>query len=122
MNDFTTFEELMIGLGYCLFMLVLGIVFLKFPPKKINYLYGYRTNRSMKTQEVWDAANIFSAKALIKISLWSLVFPVFSYLFFPKYTILITVIGNTILLLATLPMTENFIKKNFDEDGKALNN
>ncbi len=122
MNDLTAFQELLMGLGYCVFMLVIGFIFLKFPPKNINYLYGYRTRRSMKTQEVWDAANIFSAKALIKISLWSIIFPVFSYLFFPKYIILISVIGNTLLLLLTLPMTENFIKKNFDDEGKRLNN
>lgn len=30
-----------------LFMIA-GLVLLKFPPKKINSLYGYRTNSSMK--------------------------------------------------------------------------
>lgn len=40
-----------------------GIVFslarsvqLKFPPKKINSRYGYRSVSSMKSQETWDFA------------------------------------------------------------------
>ena len=121
MDDLTAFQELLIGIGYCLFMLGVGFILLKFPPKEINHLYGYRTTRSMKSKEVWEASNKFAAQALIKISLWSLLFPIFSYLVFPKYGILISIIGNTILLLATLPMTENFIKKYFDKDGKPLN-
>lgn len=33
-----------------------GILTLRFPPKKINSLYGYRTPGSMKNQEHWDFA------------------------------------------------------------------
>lgn len=51
-----------------------GIVFslarsvqLKFPPKKINSLYGYRSVSSMKSQETWDFAQKISAKELIKL-------------------------------------------------------
>jgi len=37
-----------------------------FPPKKINYLYGYRTAASMKNQQTWDEANKYSANYMIK--------------------------------------------------------
>ncbi len=30
------------------------------PPKKINQMAGYRTGRSMKSQEAWDFANKYS--------------------------------------------------------------
>ena len=46
--------------------LVTGFVLLQFPPKKINSLYGYRTARSMRSQEAWDFAQKFSAKLLMK--------------------------------------------------------
>ena len=39
---------------------------MKFPPKKINSLYGYRTSSSMKSQERWDFAQIYSAKEMFK--------------------------------------------------------
>lgn len=38
---------------------------LKFPPKKINFLYGYRTNSSMKNQERWDFAQKYAAKEMM---------------------------------------------------------
>lgn len=46
-------------------MLVLSFIFKKFPPRKINSFYGYRTPRSMRSQEAWDCANLFSANAFI---------------------------------------------------------
>lgn len=52
---------------------IVGFVFaltafitLKFPPKKINSIYGYRTSRSMKNQENWDLAQRFSSQLMLK--------------------------------------------------------
>ena len=41
--------------------IVAGIVMLKFPPKEINGFYGYRTKRSMKSQQSWEFAQRFSS-------------------------------------------------------------
>jgi uncharacterized membrane protein len=38
----------------------------KFPPKKINSLYGYRTKRSMSSQEAWDFAQPYSNQEMTK--------------------------------------------------------
>jgi len=46
--------------------LILGFVLYKFPPKRINILYGYRTKSSMRDQESWDFAQRYSAKVSIK--------------------------------------------------------
>ena len=45
--------------------MIAGIVMLLFPPKKINYLYGYRTKNSMKNIESWNFAQIYSSKIMI---------------------------------------------------------
>ncbi len=45
---------------------IIGLIQLKFPPKKINHTYGYRTKSSMRSQEIWDFAQQFSAKEMIK--------------------------------------------------------
>ncbi|NDK18693.1 MAG: hypothetical protein COS42_07420 [Flavobacteriales bacterium CG03_land_8_20_14_0_80_35_15] len=50
-----------------IFMLA-GFIMLKFPPKKINSLYGYRTNSSMKNQERWDFSQKYSAIEMIKLA------------------------------------------------------
>ncbi|WP_417200309.1 SdpI family protein [Bizionia sp.] len=49
-----------------LIFVVVGIIMYKFPPKKINGIYGYRTSNSMKSQERWDFAQIYSAKQMMK--------------------------------------------------------
>jgi uncharacterized membrane protein len=45
---------------------VAAFITLKFPPKKINSFYGYRTSRSMKNQENWDLAQRFSSQLMLK--------------------------------------------------------
>ena len=54
-------------------LFLVGIVFalaayltLRFPPKKINPIYGYRTKRSMSSQENWDIAQKFSSRLMLK--------------------------------------------------------
>jgi len=42
---------------------------LKFPPKEINNLYGYRTKKSVQSQERWDFAQVYSAKELVKMGI-----------------------------------------------------
>lgn len=39
-----------------LLLLIFGWIFQKHPPRRVNGLYGYRTARSMKSQELWDFA------------------------------------------------------------------
>jgi len=60
-------------LEYCNQMLLcVGIVFILagvilyvFPPKKINGLYGYRTQTSMQNQQKWDFAQTYSGKIMM---------------------------------------------------------
>ena len=56
-----------------LIFVVVGVIFQIFPPKKINILYGYRTNRSMKNQLTWDFSQKMAAKELIKTGIVLLV-------------------------------------------------
>ncbi|KAA3642432.1 MAG: hypothetical protein DWP98_14195 [Bacteroidetes bacterium] len=53
------------GLCGIIFLILFFIVY-RFPPKKINSFYGYRTARSMKNQELWDFAQTFSAIQFLK--------------------------------------------------------
>lgn len=46
-------------------VLVMGIIFKMFPPKKINHIYGHRTPRAMKNKENWDFAQRHSATQFI---------------------------------------------------------
>ena len=119
-NQYTDQNQLYIALGYCAFMLLLGWLLKKFPPKKINHLYGYRTQRSMKNQSTWEAANTYSTLVFFKVSLYSFLIPVALYFLYPQLNVLITIITNTLLLLYVLYATEKDLKTRFDTQGNPL--
>jgi uncharacterized membrane protein len=101
---------------------VIGIVFIAaslimivFPPKKINFLYGYRTAASMKNQQVWDFSQNYSAKKMLwcgfvifSLSFLNLIFDISQ-----EFSL---VLGLILLILGCIYMfvsTEKEIKKNF---------
>jgi len=47
-------------------LVVAGWAMLKYPPKSINAIYGYRTRRSKSSQEAWDFAQPMSARLLMR--------------------------------------------------------
>ena len=52
----------LVGLAFS----IAAFITMKFPPKKINGIYGYRTSRSMKSQENWDIAQRYSSRLMLK--------------------------------------------------------
>lgn len=52
---------------------IIGVVMKWRPPRRINGVYGYRTNRSMKNQRLWDEANRYSAMWMIYIGVFFIV-------------------------------------------------
>ena len=46
-------------------LFVISILFWKFPPKKINSIYGYKTPKAMQNQQIWDFANTTFNKSLL---------------------------------------------------------
>jgi len=63
-------------------IVIVAIIFMLFPPKKINSLYGYRTPHSMKNQQTWEEANKYSAKLLLLTGLISTLLGVIAYFFY----------------------------------------
>ncbi|MDG1040344.1 MAG: SdpI family protein [Polaribacter sp.] len=101
-------------------LLFFSVVFYFFPPKKINSFYGYRTNKSMKNEEIWHFANSFFNNTLVKYA--SISFAV-ALLF-----VFITAVDVTwqpmVFLLLTLAVavfkTEQKLSENFDSDGNKI--
>lgn len=46
--------------------IIAGYIQKRFPPKKINALYGYRMPSSMKNQKTWDEGNHYAAGYMIR--------------------------------------------------------
>lgn len=60
--------------------LLCGIIFIfagmavyVFPPKNINFLYGYRTSTSMKSKEHWVFAQRFAAIKIMQSSIFLMI-------------------------------------------------
>jgi uncharacterized membrane protein len=93
-------------------MLVLAFLFKRFPPKKINHWYGYRTPRSMRSQQAWDYANQYSSNAFLVVSgLTCLAQVITASLMDFKTAIFWSAIFLCIALTAVIPLTEVQLKK-----------
>lgn len=99
-------------------MFVISLIFYFFPPKKINSLYGYRTHRTMTNEGIWNFANSFFNKTLVKYSSMSLaaalilayLYPALMTSWFPMAFLFFT-------LLVVILSTENELNKHYDKEG-----
>lgn len=98
--------------------LMAGFIQLKYPPRKINSLYGYRTKLSMKSKETWEFAQQFSAKKSLQIGLLMLILGIAS-IFLPTDTkeiqawlsVLLVILFSGILIY----LTEKKLKEKFEK-------
>jgi len=96
---------------------IVGIIMYLFPPRKINFLYGYRTSNSMKSKERWDFAQRYSALLMIKIGLAMCVLSSLGLFItisedFDFYLAMLLLLISIVLLFLK---TEKAIKLNFKE-------
>ena len=92
-----------------------GYITKRFPPKKINHLYGYRTKTSMRNQEVWDFAQKYSANEMIKLGGLMLALAVLIWLANIQFKgdIFVALVLTVIFPLFMLFQIEKELKKRF---------
>ena len=98
-----------------LIFLLAGFIQQRFPSKKINHLYGYRTSNSMKSQESWDFAQEYSAKKMMKMGAYitTLSLLAWSIDFQSSWSVWIALVIVTISPLLMLLQVETELKKRF---------
>ncbi|WP_425391063.1 SdpI family protein [Ekhidna sp.] len=85
----------------------------------MNWIYGYRTVRSMKSQEAWDASNKYSMDLMIWIAVITIICQVVTNLLFePATALLIACSVMCVLLVGIVVVVEKYLKENFDDEGK----
>lgn len=98
-------------------MIIIGIIFKVFPPKKINYIYGHRTRFAMKNQDTWDEAQRYSANSLIILGIiCTAIGIILNYLFKgvrEEYQGSVFFIGIITMIL----IDEMHLRKIFNKDG-----
>lgn len=90
----------------------------KFPPKKINHFYGYRTKSSMKNQSRWDFAQRYSSKEMMKIGFVLMITSIIGFITnFGSLTNLFLGLGLMVLTMIILFIrVEKAIKTKFDDE------
>ena len=97
---------------------------MKSSPKEINYIFGYRTNMSMKNKDTWDFAHKYIGKLWFYLGLILVpitVIPMLLVIGNNEYTIsmvgsIICIVALVVLIVSIIP-TERALKKTFDKDG-----
>jgi uncharacterized membrane protein len=97
---------------------VIALISLRFPPKKINDFYGYRTPRSMNSQAAWDFSQKYSSVIMLWLGfLLLLVSSLNSFINISQEQSCFLGMCLMILGCATLfILTERAIKKNFPNE------
>ena len=116
--------NLVFNIGYLVIgplMLLISFIFAKYPPKKINEIYGYRTMRSMFNQECWYFAKRHSIRLIWKIFLTTSIIQAAGIILLDEEVVFLTA---TIVLVTTLIysvyLTEKALKKKFDKEGSRI--
>ena len=119
------FFMLAMGLLFPVVMILFGTMFMKSAPKKINYIFGYRTDMSMKNRDTWEFAHKYIGKLWFRFGLLLIPITVIPMLFvIGKTENIVGTVGlivgfiNTIVLIVPIFFTEKALNKAFDKGGK----
>ena len=116
---------LAMGLLFPVVMILFGTMSMKSAPKKIYYIFGYRTDMSMKNRETWEFAHKYFGKLWFRLGLLLIPITVIPMLFaIGNSENVVATVGlivcfvNTVTLIVPIFFTEKALNKAFDKDGK----
>ena len=116
---------LAMGLLFPVVMILFGTMFMKSAPKKINHIFGYRTDMSLKNRDTWAFAHKYFGKLWFRFGLLLIPITVIPMLFVigNSENVVATVgliVGfvNTVTLIVPIFFTEKALNRTFDKDGK----
>ena len=98
-------------------LLFFSLIFLLFPPKKINTIYGYRTQRSMMNEDVWTFANQQFNAAFIKYAAFGFIGAMILAAIGSGKNTWQPMIIVVFSIIATIIKTEQSLNANFDKEG-----
>lgn len=95
--------------------IITALIMYLFPPKSINHFYGYRTSTSMKSKEVWDFAQRFSAIKLMQSAVLLMLFSGLKSIvnLSDNQEVAFGVVATVMVVLLLFLSVEKAIKRNF---------
>lgn len=106
----------MVLLGLIFF--IIGFIYKLFPPRKINWIYGWRTVFAMKNQDIWEEANRYGAILFICGGIFLALVGFLSGALFKHAGRYIFAPSVIIILPAIIIIGEMRLRKIFDRTGK----
>lgn len=107
-----------------LFMVIFGYVEKHHPPKTINYVYGYRTTRSMRSQQSWDFAQREFGRLWLALSPAAFLIGIVPMLFcLGQSETVVSIVSTVVICIQAIPLLvpifliEKKLKQQFDEQG-----
>lgn len=100
---------------------IAGLIFKLLPPKKINYIYGWRSRFAMKNKDTWDEAQKYGASLFIFGGIIAVVPGYLMTILFPNKHEVVGGICALILLIVIFILGEVHLRKIFDDEGNRYN-
>jgi len=118
------FFMLAMGLLFPTIMILFGTMFMKSAPKKINYIFGYRTDMSMKNRDTWEFAHKYIGRLWLRLGGLLIPITVIPLLFvIGKFESVVGTVGlivsfiNTVILIVPIFFTEKALNRAFNKNG-----
>ena len=95
-----------------------GFIQAKWPPKKINHFYGYRTSTSMRNQEIWEFAQQYSSDKTQKLGGYTILLGVLAFFinFHQMWAIWVGIALVTLLRVLMIIQIEKELKNRFPKE------
>ena len=113
------------GLLFPAIMIPFGGIFMKSAPKKINRIFGYRTEMSMKNRDTWEFAHKYIGKLWLRLGLLLIPITVIPMLLvLGKNENVVGTVGlivsfiNIVVLIIPIFFTEKALNRAFDKEGR----
>jgi len=108
-------------------MIGFGFLFERHSPKKINFIFGYRSLRSMKNQETWEYGNKLSGLLLSRLGIALFICSIAALIFVHgssdtaiRNVGIVIVVVHALLIVISALATELALHKHFDKNGNRL--
>jgi uncharacterized membrane protein len=99
-------------------LFLISVLFWKFPPKKINSIYGYKTPKAMQNLKIWEFANTTFNKSLLIYAGISFLAGL-AFVTFLKAELTWQPMAFVFLsIIVSIVKTEKKLTKNFTDEGK----
>jgi|TARA_B110000977_G_C10903015_1_gene426126 uncharacterized membrane protein len=99
-------------------LFLISVLFWKFPPKKINSIYGYKTPKAMQNLKIWEFANTTFNKSLLIYAGISFLAGL-AFVTFLKAELTWQPMAFVFLsIIVSIVKTEKKLTENFTDEGK----